>query len=179
MSSGLQLPDSPLVLPAPATHFFRGEFSSLDDDTKKLVLGLFDPVRDDMKQELMETVKELGANLQARQRLVEEGKQEEDQEIQELARRIEELGAGAVKEVEDQELTRRIEKLRAGAVKEVEEEEGQEDQAIQGQRIFAANSMQVILGRKYVRIFMKTTLPPTSIPYYSELLVIVRNVFGV
>ena len=95
---------------------FKVEFEAVDDVTKSKVLELFDPVRDDLKLELFENISEVEAGIR-------KGQEEspDNQELGELARRMGELGAGIVREAE-----------------------AEEEEYIRAQRIFAANSMQVM-----------------------------------
>jgi len=98
-----------------ATGMFRQEFNKLDEQTKDTILTLFDPVKDDLKCELLEEISEVEA-------IVKKGQEENPQNsnMSDLAEKLGELGAGIVREVEEEE-----------------------EPAVRGQRIFAANSMQV------------------------------------
>ena len=64
---------------------FSGEFSSLSPAAREAVLQLFDPVRDDLKHELLENISEVEAEMVA-------GAEAGGEELGQLAARMGELG---------------------------------------------------------------------------------------
>jgi len=98
-----------------SSDHFKLEFEVLGEATQKKVLELFDPVKDDLKLELLENINEVEAGIR-------KGREEnpDNQELGELAQRMGELGAGIIREADEEE-----------------------EDYIRAQRIFAANSMQV------------------------------------
>jgi len=98
-----------------SSDHFKLEFEVLGEATQKKVLELFDPVKDDLKLELLENINEVEAGIR-------KGREEDpdNQELGELVQRMGELGAGIISEADEEE-----------------------EDYIRAQRIFAANSMQV------------------------------------
>jgi len=98
-----------------SSDHFKLEFEVLGEATQKKVLELFDPVKDDLKLELLENINEVEAGIR-------KGREEDpdNQELGELVQRMGELGAGIIREADEEE-----------------------EDYIRAQRIFAANSMQV------------------------------------
>ena len=66
---------------------FEGEFSGLEAVAREAVLRLFDPVRDDLKRELLENISEVEAEMV-------KGAETGGEELGELATRMGELGKG-------------------------------------------------------------------------------------
>jgi len=100
------------------TDVFKTEFDQLDAQTRETVLGLFDPVRDHLKYELLENINEVKETIDKSQ----EGDVTNDA-LAEVGQKMVELGEGIKNEVAEQEQ--------------------QEEPYLIAQRIFAANSMQV------------------------------------
>jgi len=98
-----------------SSDHFKLEFEVQGEATQKKVLELFDPVKDDLKLELLENINEVEAGIR-------KGREEDpdNQELGELVQRMGELGAGIIREADEEE-----------------------EDYIRAQRIFAANSMQV------------------------------------
>jgi len=98
-----------------SSEHFKLEFEVLGEAIQKKVLELFDPVKDDLKLELLENINEVEAGIR-------NGREEDpdNQELGELVQRMGELGAGIIREADEEE-----------------------EDYIRAQRIFAANSMQV------------------------------------
>ena len=75
-----------------SSDHFKLEFEVLGEATQKKVLELFDPVKDDLKLELLENINEVEAGIR-------KGREEDpdNQELGELVQRMGELGAGIIR----------------------------------------------------------------------------------
>jgi len=100
-----------------AADVFKTEFAKVDEQTKKIILTLFDPINDELKLELQSSISEIEKEID-----IQRQADPSNETVNQLTKKLESLGADLVQD---------------------KEEKSESDEIEAALRIFSGNSLQV------------------------------------